>query len=68
MKDSIEKVINDLGAVRIENVVGTEAPATGLYPEDFYPEASHFLCLEQNMESQIQGGAYHAKKKRNIRH
>ena len=66
MKDSIEKVIRDLGAIRIENIMGTQMPTNriGLYPEDYDTVASHFLCPDEN--NQNQGGMCYDKKKRSI--
>lgn len=50
MKNTVAKVISDLGAIRIENLVGTEVPTNliGLYPEDYSVDASHFICPAEN--------------------
>jgi len=65
MKDSTERVIKDLGAIRIENIVGTEVPTNmiGLYPEDYDMDISHFSFPEENQNNplnQRNGGKQYA--------
>lgn len=43
MKDAIEKAVKDLGTIRIDNLISTEEPKTGLYPEDYHSDTGHFL-------------------------
>ena len=64
MKDSIERVVKDLGAIRIENMVGSKSPTNmiGLYPEDYETDASHFSCSEEHPIIQRSGGKRYAKK------
>lgn len=45
MKDSIERLVKDLGAIHIDNLIGTEEPQTsksGLYSEDYDPTTGRF--------------------------
>ena len=67
MKNTIAKVISDLGAIRIENLVGTEVPTNliGSYPEDYATATSHFLCPAEKQRSikDKQGGMRNARKK-----
>jgi len=53
MKSSIEKVVSDLGILRIENLIGTEVPTNmaGLYPENNDTDTSLFLWPEENLIS-----------------
>ena len=68
MKYSIEKAVRDIGAIRIENIIGIGASVNinGLYPEDYDTDASHFLYPNerQNLVNRKQGGMHNAKKKR----
>jgi hypothetical protein len=67
MKDSIEKVIRDLGTIRIENLISMEEPQpdSGLYPEEYDPRAGRYLYSEtEGLRFFVQkGGNHHAKKK-----
>ena len=48
MKDSIERLVRDLGAISIDNLVSTEESPTnnsGLHPEDYYPATGRYLYL-----------------------
>jgi hypothetical protein len=67
MRNFSERVVRDLGAIRIENLVGTESPTNriGLYPEDYDTVAGLFLCKKHEIPQQTQGGMQYAKKESN---
>ena len=69
MKDTIEKVVKDLGAISINNLISTEESSNfDLYPEDYDPVTGLFLCQESERHFINQKGGTYAKKKSRNNH
>jgi|GEM_PF-3012574 len=52
MRNSIEKIVRELGAIRIANLVGTDLPTNkiGSHPEDYDTGTGLFSCHGEHIQ------------------